>query len=93
MCTKVRKKWGKIPNFAPKLINLQKNLIPMTTKKKLDRLQRLVNLIADDNELLSRANDFMQTLVDNNVNVHGQHDLSTQLGQKMRHSKTSTPNQ
>ena len=65
----------------------------MTKKKQLDQLNRLVNLISDDNELLSRANDFMQSLVDSRVNVHGQHDLASQLGKKERQSKGDSSNQ
>ncbi len=56
-------------------------------KEQLDHLERLVSLIADDNELLSRANTFMQSLVDSRITVHGKQDLSTQLQQNARQRK------
>lgn len=56
----------------------------MTKKKKLDQLQRLVHLISDDNELLNRANTFMQTLVDSRMEVRGKRDISAQLTEKAR---------
>ncbi len=51
----------------------------MTKKTQLDHLERLVSLISDDNELLSRANDFMQHLVSTKLDYRGQHDLAEQL--------------
>lgn len=60
----------------------------MNKKKQLEQLQRLVKLIADDNELLSHANTFMQTLVDSKVNVHGKTDISSQLQQESKKQKT-----
>ena len=65
----------------------------MTKKKQLDQLQRLVSLIADDNELLSRANTFMQNLVDTRLEVHGKHDLSSQLQQTDKHTPREKPHQ
>ena len=56
----------------------------MNKKQKLDHLNRLVKLISDDNELLNRANDFMQTLVNNTVNVHGKSDISSELKKQER---------
>lgn len=61
----------------------------MNKKKQLEQLQRLVKLIADDNELLSHANTFMQTLVDSKVNVHGKTDISSQLQQESKKQKTN----
>ena len=61
----------------------------MNKKKQLEQLQRLVKLIADDNELLSHANTFMQTLVDSKVNVHGKTDISSQLHQESKNQKTN----
>lgn len=51
----------------------------MPTKEKLDHLKRLVHLISDDNELLNRANDFMQRLVNTKYEYRGAQDISTQL--------------
>ncbi len=56
----------------------------MTKKKQFDELQRLVHLISDDNELLNRANTFMQNLVDSKLAVRGKQDISTQLAEKNR---------
>ncbi|MBR1667479.1 MAG: hypothetical protein IJ693_04265 [Bacteroidaceae bacterium] len=41
----------------------------MTNNQNLDELNRLVRLISDDNELLSRANTFMKSLVDNKKDI------------------------
>ena len=51
----------------------------MPKKEQLDHLQRLVHLISDDNELLSRANDFMQRLVNARYDALGAQDISAQL--------------
>jgi hypothetical protein len=51
----------------------------MAKKTQLDQLERLVKLIADDNELLNRANDFMQHLVNTKLDYRGQQDLAEQL--------------
>ena len=51
----------------------------MEKKQPLDELERLVRLISDDNELLSRASTFMQTLVDSKLDVHGKTDISAQI--------------
>lgn len=59
----------------------------MTKKKQLDQLNRLVSLISDDTELLSRANTFMQNLVDSKMNVHGKYDISTKLEAQSKDSK------
>lgn len=61
----------------------QKPLL-MTKKKQFDELQRLVHLISDDNELLNRANTFMQNLVDSKLAVRGKQDISTQLAERNR---------
>jgi hypothetical protein len=45
-------------------------------------LERLVQLIADDNELLNRANDFMQHLVNTKFDYRGKHDLAAELAEK-----------
>ena len=54
----------------------------MEQKTQLDKLERLVQLIADDNELLNRANDFMQNLVNSKVEYRGVQDLSAELAAK-----------
>ena len=54
----------------------------MTNETQLDQLQRLVRLIADDNELLNRANDFMQTLVNGKFDYRGREDISAELAAK-----------
>lgn len=54
----------------------------MTNETQLDQLQRLVRLIADDNELLNRANDFMQTLVNGKFDYRGRQDISAELAAK-----------
>ena len=54
----------------------------MMNETQLDHLERLVQLIADDNELLNRANDFMQTLVNNKFDYCGKQDLSVLLAAK-----------
>jgi hypothetical protein len=51
----------------------------MSENSQLDHLQRLVHLISDDNELLSRANDFMQSLVNGRYDTRGTQDISAQL--------------
>jgi hypothetical protein len=51
----------------------------MTKKKQKEHLNRLVNLISDDCELLSRASTFMQNLVDSKTTAHGKQDLASQL--------------
>ena len=65
---------------------------PMTKKKQIDQLNRLVNLISDDCELLSRASTFMQNLVDSRTVVNGKQDLSSQLSeQAQRDAKNERP--
>ncbi|MBQ6749397.1 MAG: hypothetical protein IJR02_01345 [Bacteroidaceae bacterium] len=54
----------------------------MKKKEQVDQLQRLVHLISDDNELLSRASTFMQHLVDIKFEVYGNQDISAQLQRK-----------
>ncbi len=54
----------------------------MEKKQPLDELERLVRLISDDNELLSRASTFMQTLVDSKLDVHGKTDISAQIAEQ-----------
>lgn len=54
----------------------------MTNETQLDQLERLVRLIADDNELLNRANDFMQNLVNNKFDYRGRTDISAELAAK-----------
>ncbi|MBR6974397.1 MAG: hypothetical protein IKH80_07215 [Bacteroidaceae bacterium] len=54
----------------------------MEQKTQLDQLERLVQLIADDNELLNRANDFMQHLVNTKFDYRGKHDLAADLAEK-----------
>ena len=56
----------------------------MTNETQLDHLERLVRLIADDNELLNRANDFMQNLVNGKFDYRGKQDISTELAAKER---------
>ena len=58
-------------------------MIPtMTNETQLDQLERLVQLIADDNELLNRANTFMQNLVNNKFDYRGRQDISAELAAK-----------
>lgn len=52
----------------------------MTKEKQIDQLNRLVKLISDDRELLSRASTFIQGLVDSKTVTHNKHDLASQLG-------------
>lgn len=59
----------------------------MEQKTQLDQLQRLVRLIADDNELLNRANDFMQTLVNGKFDYRGRQDISAELAAKEKKKK------
>jgi len=60
-------------------------MIPtMTNETQLDQLERLVQLIADDNELLNRANTFMQNLVNNRFDYRGKQDISAELAAKER---------
>ena len=54
----------------------------MTNETQLDQLERLVRLIADDNELLNRANDFMQNLVNGKFDYRGRKDISAELAAK-----------
>ena len=54
----------------------------MAEETQFDQLQRLVHLIADDNELLNRANTFMQNLVNNKFDYRGKQDLSVLLAAK-----------
>lgn len=64
----------------------------MTKKKQIDQLNRLVNLISDDCELLSRASTFMQNLVDSRTVVNGKQDLSSQLSeQAQKDAKNERP--
>ncbi|MBR6036873.1 MAG: hypothetical protein IKP41_07975 [Bacteroidaceae bacterium] len=51
----------------------------MVQKAQLDQLERLVHLIADDNELLNRANNFMQNLVTTRFDYRGRTDISAEL--------------
>lgn len=41
----------------------------MFKRKKLDRLNRLVHLVSDENELLSRVSGFMQHIIDNKNDI------------------------
>ena len=54
----------------------------MAEETQFDQLQRLVHLIADDNELLNRANTFMQNLVNNKFDYRGRTDISAELATK-----------
>lgn len=54
----------------------------MEQKTQLDQLERLVQLISDDNELLNRANDFMKNLVNTKFDYRGAHDISAELAAK-----------
>lgn len=54
----------------------------MAEETQLDQLERLVHLIADDNELLNRANTFMQNLVNNKFDYRGRKDISAELAAK-----------
>ena len=54
----------------------------MAEETQFDQLQRLVHLIADDNELLNRANTFMQNLVNNKFDYRGRKDISAELAAK-----------
>lgn len=67
--------------FVPKT---PKTILAMEQKTQLDKLERLVQLIADDNELLNRANDFMQNLVNSRLDYRGKHDISAELAAKDR---------
>ena len=60
----------------------------MSKKKQLNQLNRLVHLIADDNELLSRASNFVHNLVDSRAQAHGKHDLALQLEQEERRNRS-----
>ena len=51
----------------------------MAEKTQLDQLERLVRLISDDNELLNRANDFMQNLVNAKFDYRGRTDIAAEL--------------
>lgn len=64
--------------FAPK----NENNPTMAEETQFDQLQRLVHLIADDNELLNRANTFMQNLVNNKFDYRGRKDISAELAAK-----------
>lgn len=59
-----------------------KTILTMEQETQLDQLERLVSMIADDNELLNRANDFMQHLVNTKFNYRGKQDLSAELTEK-----------
>ena len=65
--------------FAPKP---SKTILTMEQETQLDQLERLVSMIADDNELLNRANDFMQHLVNTKFSYRGKQDLSAELTEK-----------
>ena len=65
--------------FAPKN---PKDYITMTNENQVDHLERLVHLIADDNELLSRASTFMQNLVNSKFDYRGREDISAELAAK-----------
>ena len=54
----------------------------MAEETQFDQLQRLGHLIADDNELLNRANTFMQNLVNNKFDYRGRKDISAELAAK-----------
>ena len=54
----------------------------MAEETQFDQLQRLVHLIADDNELLNRANTFMQNLVNKKFDYRGRTDISAELAAK-----------
>lgn len=65
---------------------------PMTKKKQTDQLNRLVNLISDDSEILSRASTFVQNLMDSKTTVHGKQDLASQLNaQAQKEAKNERP--
>lgn len=51
----------------------------MAERTQLDQLERLVRLISDDNELLNRANDFMQNLVNAKFDYRGRTDIAAEL--------------
>ena len=57
------------------------NITTMANETQLDQLERLVRLIADDNELLNRANDFMQNLVCGKFDYRGRTDISAELAE------------
>ena len=54
----------------------------MVQKAQLDQLERLVHLIADDNELLNRANNFMQNLVTTRFDYRGRTDMYIRFSRK-----------
>ena len=64
--------------LSPKTVNNP----TMAEETQFDQLQRLVHLIADDNELLNRANTFMQNLVNNKFDYRGRKDISAELAAK-----------
>ncbi len=72
-------KGEKIRIFAPEP---SKTILTMEQETQLDQLERLVSMIADDNELLNRANDFMQHLVNTKFSYRGKQDLSAELTEK-----------
>lgn len=59
----------------------------MEHQSELDKLERLVRLIGDDNELLSRANTYMQNLLNSKMDYHGKQDLSAELAAKDKHKE------
>ena len=67
------------PDFFLTFVPEQQKRQPMTKEKQIDQLSRLVNLISDDSELLSRASTFIQGLVDSKTAAHDKHDLASQL--------------
>ena len=76
-------------SFLTFAIENTKTIPTMTNETQLDQLERLVQLIADDNELLNRANTFMQNLVNNKFDYRGKQDLSAELAakEKMREER------
>lgn len=56
----------------------------MAKKKQIDELNRLVRLISDDNELLNRANSYMQHLVDSKKDISSMLTLQEKLQKSER---------
>ena len=57
----------------------------MMNKSQKDELSRLAQLISDENELLSRANDVVRNLINNKNDITGQ--LELQMKRELREDR------
>lgn len=57
----------------------------MMNKSQKDELSRLAQLISDENELLSRANDVVRNLINNKNDITGQ--LELQMKRELREGR------